>query len=403
MPAKSALIVGAGPAGAALGYLLARRGVSVTVLGKHPDFARAFRGKGMQPSGIDAIRQMGLGDQLDRLPRAVVDMIELYVDGQLRFRVAGEALGGRATLMPQPPLLEMLVNEAKRFPSFQLVMGATVRDLLHEGGRIVGVRADLPTGPRELRADIVIGTDGRNSTLRKHGPFEELREPQKFDLLWAEVPMPDWWGPTTARSEFAGSFFTGFMPTCTNQLRIAFMIAKGSLKELKSQSTEAWTEHLIRRTTPRLADHLRAHRAAIARAVLLDVVVGRLNTWTAPGVLLLGDAVHPMSPVGGQGINMALRDAVVAANHLCPVLSAGGTAAALDSAARQVEQERTPEIVAIQEHQRKQAQLLVAPGLRTRLMLRLMPLLIRTGLMRLLMGKRAKAFADGVVPVRLTV
>jgi 2-polyprenyl-6-methoxyphenol hydroxylase-like FAD-dependent oxidoreductase len=152
-----------------------------------------------------------------------------------------------------------------------------------------------------------------------------------------------------------------------------------------------------------MADYLRAHRDAVGRAVLLDVVVGRLTSWTAPGLLLLGDAVHPMSPVGGQGINMALRDALVAANHLVPVLSAGGDAAAIDAAARQVEQERAPEIVTMQEHQSKQARLFLSPGLGTRLLLRLLPILARTGLMRLLMGKRARAFAHGVVPVRLNV
>jgi 2-polyprenyl-6-methoxyphenol hydroxylase-like FAD-dependent oxidoreductase len=403
MTAKTVLIVGAGPAGAALGYLLARRGVPVILLEKHPDFARTFRGEGMQPSGIDAIRQMGLADQLKRLPKAALDVVEIYVDGRSGVRVAGEAFGGQAILIPQPPLLDMLVNEARRYPSFQLLMGSTVRDLLHEGGRIAGVRAELPTGPCELWADIVIGTDGRNSTLRKHGPFEEMRQPQSFDLLWVEVPLPSWWGPTTARLEIASGLSTAFMPTCANQLRVAFVIAKGSLRELKSRSAEVWTEELIRRTTPRMADHLRTHREAVRRAVLLDVVVGRLTTWTAPGLLLLGDAAHPMSPVGGQGINMALRDAVVAANYLCPVLTAGGAAAALDAAARQVEQARTPEIVAIQDFQQKQARLLMAPGPGARLMLRLMPILARTGLMRLLMEKRAQAFANGVVPVRLTV
>jgi 2-polyprenyl-6-methoxyphenol hydroxylase-like FAD-dependent oxidoreductase len=128
MAAKTALIVGAGPAGAALGYLLARRGVQVTVLEKHPDFARTFRGKGMQPSGIDAFRQMGLSDSVDRVPKATVKRMEFYLDGRLHARIGGESFGGQVALIPQPPLLEMLVDKAKRYPSFHLVMGATVRE-----------------------------------------------------------------------------------------------------------------------------------------------------------------------------------------------------------------------------------------------------------------------------------
>jgi 2-polyprenyl-6-methoxyphenol hydroxylase-like FAD-dependent oxidoreductase len=376
--------------------------VPVTLLEKHSDFGRAFRGEGMQPSGIDAFRQMGLGDQVDRLPKAEIQMVEIYLDGRLRARLPGEAFGGQAALIPQPALLEMLVDAAKRYPSFHLALGTTARDLLHESGRIVGVRADTPAGPCEFRADLVIGADGRHSTLRKHGSFEEMREPQNFDVLWVEVPLPPWWEPATARSELAGGSITTFIPTCAKQLRVAFVITKGGMRDLRPQGAQAWTEELIRRTTPQMADYLRAHREAVSRAVLLDVVVGRLTRWTVPGVLLLGDAAHPMSPVGGQGINMALRDALVAANHLCPVLTAGGDAAAIDAAARLVEEERTPEIVAMQEHQRKQTRLFFSPGLGTRLMLRLLPLLARTGLLRLLLGKRAKAFAHGVVPVRLT-
>jgi 2-polyprenyl-6-methoxyphenol hydroxylase-like FAD-dependent oxidoreductase len=403
MTVKTALIVGAGPAGAALAYLLARRGVPVTLLEKHPDFARSFRGEGLQASAIDAIRQMGLGEQFERLPRASIETVEFYLDGKRRGRIPAAAFGGQAALISQPALLGMLVDQARPYPSFQLALNATVRDLIHEDGRVVGARVDTPEGPRDCRADVVIGSDGRHSTTRRHGPFTDIRTPQQFDVLWDEMGLPDWWGPGTARVELGRDYMTTYIVTSTGQMRVGFVITKGGFKELRARGTVSWTDELLRRTTPPMADYLRANREALGRAVVLDVIVGRLTTWTAPGLLLIRDAAHPMSPVGGQGINMALRDAVVAANHLCPVLAGGAGAAAIDAAARQVEAERTPEIVVMQRHQEKQARLFLSPGFRTRLLLRLLPLLYRTGLFRLLLGKRARALSQGVVPVRLTV
>jgi len=142
---------------------------------------------------------------------------------------------------------------------------------------------------------------------------------------------------------------------------------------------------------------------SLKHPVLLDVIVGRLESWTAPGLLLLGDAAHPMAPQGGQGINMALRDALVAANDLCPVLTRGNDSAAIDAAARQVVAERMPEIVAVQEHQRKQTRtFLGSDRLGPRLAMRLLPLLVKSGLLRLLLRKRLRALQHGVVPVRLT-
>jgi len=357
----------------------------------------------MQASGLDAICQMGLGTQLDRLPKASIGVAEVYLDGTRCARIPTGAIGGQLAMISQPALLEMIVSEAKHHPTFQLVHGATVRDVIHQNGRVAGVRADTPDGPRDFLADIVIGTDGRHSTLRKRGFFAEMTEPQDFDVLWVEVPLPSWWEPGAVRTELSQDSMTAYIVTSESQLRIAFVITKGGFKELGAQSTEAWTEELIRRTTPEMAQYLRSHRDAIGRAVLLDVVVGRLASWTAPGMLLIGDSAHPMSPVAGQGINVAIRDALVAANHLCPVLLAGADASTLDAAARQVEIERTPEIVATQAHQKKQGELFMKPGYRLRLMLRLLSLMSHTGLLKLMMGKRAKALSHGAVPVRLTV
>src|SRR5205823_5228366 len=151
------LIVGAGPAGMALAYLLARRGVGVTVLETHTDFARAFRGEGLQRSGIDAFHQMGLGEAFDRLPHAELRTVELYSGGRLVVRTAAAGLGRRQTrVVPQPAVLQMLADEAGKHPGFRLEAGVTVRDLLREDGRVVGVRASAPEGSREYRADLVV-------------------------------------------------------------------------------------------------------------------------------------------------------------------------------------------------------------------------------------------------------
>jgi 2-polyprenyl-6-methoxyphenol hydroxylase-like FAD-dependent oxidoreductase len=399
------VIVGAGPAGMTLAYLLARRGVAVTVLETHHDFARAFRGEGLQQSGIDVFRQMGLGDRFDKIPHVEMRTFEIYLHGKLLVRTDPAGLGrDRARLVSQPALLQMLAEEAGKHPCFRLECGVTVRDFLRASGRVVGVRASAAEGPREYRADLVVGADGRHAATRKHSGFPEISSPQDYDVLWLKVPYPDGYPDRTAQSEIASGRNAIAFPTADGQLQIGFIVPKGGMAALRARGVENWTEELIGRLPGDLANHVRGHREALAGATVLNVVCGRLTEWTSPGLLLIGDAAHPMSPVGGQGVNIALRDALVTANHLCPVLTSDADPAAIDRATRRVQDERWPEIVAVQQMQQNQARMLFSPDRwTTRLTHRLLPWLLRTGLLQWLHRKEYQQMSHGVLPVRLVV
>jgi 2-polyprenyl-6-methoxyphenol hydroxylase-like FAD-dependent oxidoreductase len=404
--ANQVVIVGAGPAGMSLAYLLARRGIGVTVLEAHHDFARAFRGEGLQRSGVDAFRQMGLGARFDRVPHAEIRCVEFYSGGRLRVRADAAGLGrGDVRVVSQPALLQMLAEEASAYPAFRLEMGVTVRDFLRDGGRVVGVRAGTAEGPREYRGALVVGADGRHAATRKHSGLAGIDAPQDYDVLWVKVPFPTGRDDrTTAQFVSTPEGAAATFPTADGQLQVGFVIPKGTFRDLRARGEDAWTEALIARLPAELAGHLRAHRDVVARATVLNVVCGRLAEWTVPGLLLLGDAAHPMSPVGGQGVNVALRDALVAANHLVPALTSGADPSAVDAAARRVRCERLPEVEALQKIQRHQARMLLTAGrVRNALLGRLMPVLVRYGVLQRLHREQYRRMSEGVVPVRLAV
>ena len=350
------LIVGAGPAGATLAFLLASRGVRVTLVERETDFARVFRGEALMPLGVDALHQMGLGEDLSELPARNVESWEFYVDGRRLFRVdePQEELGDRAArVVSQPRFLERVVEEARRRPSFSFLPGTTARELLTEDGRVAGVLAETAEGPRELRADLVIGCDGRGSVLRTRSGLHLELLPESYDVLWFKMPAPGRLLGRCSVMMFGTVRHTALCYTSWDDLlQYALVLPKGGYRALRGTD---WAEKLGEPLPGWLAGHVRSVRDRLEGPVRLNVIVGRCSRWSAPGMLLLGDAAHPMSPIRAQGINIALRDTLVAANHLVPVLREETDPEALDEAAGAVQREREPEVVRAQTLQLREA------------------------------------------------
>jgi len=345
----NAVVVGAGPAGALLAYLLARRGVPVTLLERQTDFSREFRGEILMPSGIAALHEAGLRQPLDALPNLSFRTVELFRGERRVIAIPIDRLDPTPRVAPQPAMLEMIVAEAAKFPEFKLERGVTVRDLIYEKDRVMGVHADTLAGPRDFRGDFVIACDGRTSAIRKRAALPQDRIMQGFDVVWGHLPgqFPD---AHTARGYIGSGHLLIMYPSPEGHTQIGWVIDKGTFGDIKRMG-ERWIDELAPHVSPDLRQYLAANKTGLARPFLLDVICDRLREWTAPGLLLIGDAAHPMSPVGGQGINVALRDAVVTANHLGRALKMRSDEATLDFAARNIQAERWPEITTIQDMQ----------------------------------------------------
>jgi len=308
-------IAGGGPAGMVLGLLLARAGVDVRVLEKHADFLRDFRGDTIHPSTLEVMHELGLLERLLELPHDEAPQIHGWV-GDLRLVVADFThLPTRCrflAFMPQWDLLSFLAKEAQRFPGFALHMETDATDLVEEGGRIAGLRALGPDGPLEIRADLVVAADGRSSAVRaKSGlPVEVLGAP--MDVLWFRLSAkPGDPAETTGRFD-AGRIFIAIHRTAHWQC--GYVIQKGSFEEVRERGLEAFRQD-VARLAPFPGERAR-ELGSWDEVKLLTVRVDRLTRWSRPGLLCIGDAAHAMSPVGGVGINLAIQDAVAAANRL---------------------------------------------------------------------------------------
>jgi 2-polyprenyl-6-methoxyphenol hydroxylase-like FAD-dependent oxidoreductase len=346
------IIVGAGPTGATLALLLVQRGITVKLVEASRNFQRVFRGEGLMPSGLDALVQMGLAPLLDSIPNRALDAWEFWVEGRSLFR-ANEPLepGGQpCTLVSQPALLEALIQAASRHANFEFVQGAPVQKLLWQEQRVCGVSL---SGNCSIAADLIIGADGRNSVVRQQANLPLTQGSKSFDILWFKLAdSPQFAAENVFYSILQDQQGFGLFRSSEGNLQVGWGLQAKDLTDWKQVD---WAKKLALASPPWLADHFQTYADTIERPVLLSVVVGYCPNWSVPGMLLLGDAAHPMSPIRAQGINMALRDVIVATNYLVPVLQENLSQATIDAALPQIQAERSPEILRVQQLQAQEA------------------------------------------------
>ena len=315
-------VIGCGPAGAMLGLMLAREGVDVLVLEKHGDFLRDFRGDTLHPSTMEIMDELGLAEGLLDLEHTKAPRIEARLPGRTVTVADLSHLKTRypfITFMPQWDFLDYVTGEAKRYPNFRLEMNAEAKDLILEDGIVRGVRYETPEGPCEARALLTVAADGRSSPFREQAGLKMVRTSPPIDVLWFRLSRRD--GDPEDTFGYAGGGRFMVVINRGEYWQIAYVIRKGDYQKVREDGLEDFRRS-VGETIPDLAD--RTWELQDWEAVkLLSVQADRLRRWHRPGLLCIGDAAHAMSPVGGVGINLAIADAVAAANALAGPLGEG--------------------------------------------------------------------------------
>jgi 2-polyprenyl-6-methoxyphenol hydroxylase-like FAD-dependent oxidoreductase len=313
-------VVGGGPGGAVLALLLARRDVDVTLLEAHPDFDREFRGDTIHPSVMEMLDDLGLAERLLELRHSEIHSLTIQTATGPFTPADFSHLKTRfpyITMMPQTSFLEFITAEAARYPNFRLVMGARVRDLVEEAGEVKGVLYESEGGTHEVRAVLTVGADGRGSRVRRLAGFEPVKTSPPMDVLWFKLERRE-----DDPEDAMGRFGSGRIAILLNRFdywQAGYVIPKGTFPKLRREGIGALRQEFAE-LVPEFADRL-DDLEDFRQVSLLSVESSRCPRWYRPGLLLIGDAAHVMSPVGGVGINYAIQDAVVAANVLAGSLA----------------------------------------------------------------------------------
>ncbi|MFE9491657.1 FAD-dependent monooxygenase [Streptomyces sp. NPDC006641] len=318
-------IVGAGPAGLTLALELARRSVAVTVVEQSAHFNRSFRGESISPDSVWLLERLGILDKV-RDSTLETHRMEIRDGGRLVLNAEFSAFDQPCPFpmeLPQPPLLAALAEEAAALPGFTLLRRSTAVELLREGETVTGVRVRGPEGETEVRAALTVAADGRFSKIREMAglPYEKI--PLERDFVWFKVPQPEVWDPHTYRVRINGDRHGLFIPTVPDLVRVGFNIPKGGLREMRKQGIDSLYAR-VDELAPEVSEGVRTSVTSWSDTSMLDIFTTVVPRWSLPGLVLVGDAAHTLTPVLGQGVNHAIADAVVLAPLAAKALAGGG-------------------------------------------------------------------------------
>ena len=398
-------IIGGGPGGATLANILASRGVSTVLVERQKDFSKEFRGEGLMPSGNEVLKQIGFN--LDDVDYRKVEEMNLFYKGELEANPEIDFLKrGELRWVSQPQLLEKLIEKASDFDNFIFYRGYKAQDLIYNEDRVDGVLIANGNHEVSIKAKVVIGFDGRTSMVRRKLNFEVKEYKFQPDVLWFKIPYPENFLPGSQAffSLFPKSFLVA-VPVYEEKLQVGWIIPAGSYGELRKKGQEKWIQYIKEKSPKGFADHLQKclDEKLISDPFILKMTLDRVKKWHKKGALLLGDAAHTMNAVGGQGLNIALRDAVVCANHLVPLMSGNPSTTSLDKAFDAIEKERISEVRQVQEIQSRPPKFITLSEFSVQLIVPILRFVFKFNFMTSLREATLKRMSHGFNEVKLKI
>jgi len=358
---KQVCIVGGGPAGALLGLLLAKQGVEVLVVERHSTFKREFRGETIAAGSVAILEELGLLQTLKQSGYIRVNCIEMFEREKLLFRADFEQFKHKQKFgidMPQPIVLKTIIDEAFKYPNFQIMMGTTCTELLEQNGQAVGVMCKQGDDLFEVHSQLIVGADGRYGKMRDMAGLEATIKKLQRDLVWFKLPRPENWSHSNIIKVNRNNHLV-ILPTFPDMLRVGTYIPKGGYLKIRQQGVEEFRE-MVSEIEPAFKDMLEKHVTSWSDLVMLDIFTANAHQWSRDGLILIGDAAHTLSPVLGQGVNIAMQDAVELAPHVVKYLHENVGKTMPRDALLTFERDRKKTVEFVQSFQERQEETLAA-------------------------------------------